>query len=585
MRLFISYSRVDTQFIHSYVTRLRRMFPGSFFWFDEELHGGDNWWNAILDQVESCDIFIYLLSNESLMSPYCRAELAEAQRLQKRIITVMVRPRTNIPPELSDIQYVDMKNGVNDPDALTNMSRAINYQRDNLPIQPLVPLWEPRTERPSANDLEPLSIDGSIQLPHAPSLPIDINPVPEERKGYGKGIVVSMIALIVVVLIIVVIALPKEEDSSVIQTAAALAMTNTQNAIASFTKTPTPTVTNTPTSTLTPTITPSHTPTLTPTPTATFIPLNSLANLAVPVINPHNAAKLQPIGQLQIGKIELYGKVGIDWSPDGKLVAISGTRQGIKIFSISDLSKPLYELQKFTSVTSIDFSPDQKFLVSSGWDQTIRIWNVQTGEFVRDIYDRDASVVYSPAGRYLLGSAPNFGLSIWQASTGQLLRTISAHKDGISSVAYSPDGRYFVSSSMDTSVKVWDALTGETIFTLNGDPYCATSVTYSPDKGTILSGGCDNYIKLWNAASGKLIYSKRTTNTVNTVAYNPASNLIIAGDNDQKITIWNAANGEEIIKLNGHLDELSVVSFSPDGRFLASGSIDGAIIIWGVPSN
>lgn len=520
MKLFISYSRVDTQFTYGYVARLRRMFPGSGVWFDEELHGGDNWWNAILDQIEFCDIFIYLLSNESLMSPYCRAELAEAQRLQKRIITVMVRPRTKIPPELSDIQYVDMKNGVDDPDALTNMSRAINYQRDNVPNPLLSPLWELRTPRPSSDEPQELSGEAEKQI-HSP-IPIDDSTgslSPDQKYGLGRrGIIVGVIALIAVALIMFVIVLPKTDDPSVLQTAAALAMTNTQNAIASQTKT------------LTPTITPTRTLIPTPSPTATFLPLKNLTAFTTSVISPSNAAKIQPLGQLQI-ESTIKGEFGqIAWSSDGKFIAVTVNGIGVKVFSVLDLAKPIQTLKQFGRLTGVAFSPDQKYLVSTSSYPSISIWNFNTGELIRSISDGGNAVAYSPDGRYILATQPNFKLGIWQAYTGRLIKTIDAHTTHITGVAYSPDGRYFVSSSMDKTVKVWDANSGENLFTLNGDPYCAMAVAYSPDRGTILNGGCDNLVKLWNAASGKLIFAKTVTNTVSAVTYNPASSLFVGGD-------------------------------------------------------
>ena len=94
-RFFISYSRVDkVVFARPFAQRLHRMFPDHNVWWDEELTGGDVWWDEILRQIAACDVFIYLLSNKSVNSPYCRAEFAEAQRLQKHIITVQVRDRT-----------------------------------------------------------------------------------------------------------------------------------------------------------------------------------------------------------------------------------------------------------------------------------------------------------------------------------------------------------------------------------------------------------------------------------------------------------------------------------------------------------
>ena len=71
--LFVSYSRVDQAFTKNFVEQLREMFPQHTVWYDGSLHGGDRWWQEILAQIAACDIFIYLLSNESVTSLYCQA--------------------------------------------------------------------------------------------------------------------------------------------------------------------------------------------------------------------------------------------------------------------------------------------------------------------------------------------------------------------------------------------------------------------------------------------------------------------------------------------------------------------------------
>jgi hypothetical protein len=109
-------------------------------WWDQHLRGGDVWWNEILRAIADCDIFIYLLSNESVNSPYCKAEYFEARRLQKLILTVQVRGRTEIPEELSEIQYVDMTSGIKDGDAVADLLAALTNLSSRIPARRPRPL-------------------------------------------------------------------------------------------------------------------------------------------------------------------------------------------------------------------------------------------------------------------------------------------------------------------------------------------------------------------------------------------------------------------------------------------------------------
>lgn len=154
-RIFISYSRVDKTVTKVLVDRLRRMFGHDSVWFDDEIVGGDNWWDAILDQIAACDVFMYLLSNESVTSPYCQAEFEEAQRLYKQIITVQIRDKTRLTDELADIHYVDMTAGPDNTEALALLVGSINKQMEK--VEQHRPKRKKRTPRPGNSKPEPKS--------------------------------------------------------------------------------------------------------------------------------------------------------------------------------------------------------------------------------------------------------------------------------------------------------------------------------------------------------------------------------------------------------------------------------------------
>ena len=88
MKVFISYSRHDAGAVRSMVSDLQR--ARVQVWLDEQLGGGDAWWSEILEQIRGCTVFLVALSDNSLHSKPCRAELGYAQELGLPILPVQI---------------------------------------------------------------------------------------------------------------------------------------------------------------------------------------------------------------------------------------------------------------------------------------------------------------------------------------------------------------------------------------------------------------------------------------------------------------------------------------------------------------
>jgi len=71
---------------------------------------------------------------------------------------------------------------------------------------------------------------------------------------------------------------------------------------------------------------------------------------------------------------------------------------------------------------------------------------------------------------------------------------------------------------------------------------------------------------------------------VYSVTYSPNGKYLASGGSDQTVRLWDANTGKLLHTYQGHQGSVLVVRFSPDGKNLASGSADGTIKIWGTTS-
>ncbi|MBE0690482.1 MAG: SUMF1/EgtB/PvdO family nonheme iron enzyme [Anaerolineae bacterium] len=108
MRIFISYARVDKP----YCVQIAEMLEIHETWYDQRLYAGQDWWKEILQRIDWCEGFIYLMSPDSLASEYCQKEFLIAQRIGKPIFPVLIHPEAQIPELLAKLQYVDLSRGL-----------------------------------------------------------------------------------------------------------------------------------------------------------------------------------------------------------------------------------------------------------------------------------------------------------------------------------------------------------------------------------------------------------------------------------------------------------------------------------------
>jgi hypothetical protein len=61
-------------------------------WFDSSLHGGQDWWQEILRQIQDCDVFVTIVSEAGLNSVACAREFEWAEALGKSVLPVATEP-------------------------------------------------------------------------------------------------------------------------------------------------------------------------------------------------------------------------------------------------------------------------------------------------------------------------------------------------------------------------------------------------------------------------------------------------------------------------------------------------------------
>src|SRR5262249_20850030 len=85
-------------------------------------------------------------------------------------------------------------------------------------------------------------------------------------------------------------------------------------------------------------------------------------------------------------------------------------------------------------------------------------------------------------------------------------------------------------------------------------------------------------VKIWDAADGReMLTLKGHTGKVHSVSWSPDGKRLATGSADGTVKVWDASGGRELLAYKG---KVTSVSWSPDGKQLASGSWDGTVKVW-----
>ena len=299
----------------------------------------------------------------------------------------------------------------------------------------------------------------------------------------------------------------------------------------------------------------------------------------------------------RLGKGMIYGN--ISFSQESSLLAVASSI-GVWLYDGYTGEEVNLITNHAGPITSVAVSPDGKTVACSSasefylWDVDTGILNLTISGHTRDI----ENVAFSPDGK-TLATADGYDetAKIWDVSTGAMIRSIKSHTDYVNCIAFSPDGKTFATGGEDdetATIKLWNSSNGELEATLTTSEESALwgvqDIAFSPDGSKIAS--CqgwwyygDTTVKIWDVASLALQSTLRGhVKSVNSVSFSADGKTLASGSYDNTVCLWDVDSGTYKTTLISHRHVVNSVEFSPDGRTLASASRDGTVILWDAES-
>jgi len=344
------------------------------------------------------------------------------------------------------------------------------------------------------------------------------------------------------------------------------------------------------------------------------------------------------------------------FSPDNQLLVTTSHDATARVWKISPIKKQLL-LGHSGYILNGNFSSDGKHVVTAGWDYSARIWDME-GRLVQILDDHPSFVIYYadflPNNKHVLTTCSDHNVRIWDFN-GVLIQTLIGHTSRIWMSSFTPDSRYILTSSSQDDVKLWNMegkdlytfkdgfsgcfspngrsisvafendvvgiyhwdgkndsipriykeLKGYTsgmytnnfsprgtyISTLSNDstvvlldsrgnvfkefdplPDAIDMIRFSKDEKYVLAV-CENAVHIWEIQGGKVAVLNGHTEVVHEADFSPDARYVITGSDDYTARLWDI-NGEELLVYSGHKKAVRTALFSPDGKHILTTSRD-----------
>jgi WD40 repeat protein/serine/threonine protein kinase len=256
---------------------------------------------------------------------------------------------------------------------------------------------------------------------------------------------------------------------------------------------------------------------------------------------------------------------------------------------------------------SLSFSPDGKWFAdgsaSVGGQDALCVWNLESGQRLNSApevkYGR-VRLAFSPVSNLLAYNSQDTSegkvtrMHLWDADTQESVAsfTLQGTCEGL---AFSSDGKVLILANQlpdDASCIVqWDIEQKKTINTVQApgmNVFFSRWESFAIDRQARTAiYAAQDFVQTVDLRTGELLKKLPADGNINGVAISPDGRIAVVAsaiqhDFTRGPVLWDLSTGQKLSTLLGHVDSVSEIVFWPDGKTIATASLDQSIRLWDI---
>ncbi|XP_061537109.1 protein Atg16l2-like isoform X2 [Phycodurus eques] len=236
-------------------------------------------------------------------------------------------------------------------------------------------------------------------------------------------------------------------------------------------------------------------------------------------------------------------------------------------------------------VNAAAFCSSSARLASAGTDRVVKVWEVQAGA-LRHQTTLDGStegltcVQFDPTGHRILAGSYDKSALLWRLDRPVAKLTLTGHTRKVTAARFSR--HQVVTGSADGTIRMWDLQRAACVRLAEVSSHCSDVVC---SDNIAISGHFDRKIRLWDTRLSGCVHRLSAHDKVTSLDLSADGRRLLSCCRDDGLRLLDVRRWSDHgapFRADGFkcASDSAKAAISPDARFVAAGSADGAVYVW-----